>query len=385
MKKIFILGESNSVKSISEVVNACVEGYHIMRFSDFKQLVKSISVDKPQLIIAPYGLVQKAKFKSLILRYEFVPLIVYDCEITDEKKLKILYNADTVQCLRPPYDKESIIQTVRHALWQGLAKEELWDNQMDIAQQKFSLVRAQNIFMTVFVLCAAFILGFVFKDKVLVSRETLPVIATIPYGHISGMFIDDGNLWVCDWQTQCIYKNSVKKGGRYYRLDRAYSFPGIKFSGITLGEEFLWSLNPWERKIVKHKLDSRLTILSSYDTPGPNPTGIVYHDKHIWICDNATDKIYKLDEQNDVVRSYDAPGPNPIGIFSDGKTLWSADSETGKIYRHIMDDNLSTDFVFVPEIQDKISCITGDKNNIYIANEKENRIYRYAKEIITIQ
>ena len=51
----------------------------------------------------------------------------------------------------------------------------------------------------------------------------------------------------------------------------------------------------------------------------------------------------------------------------------------------IMDDNLLTDFVFVPEIQDKISCITGDKNNIYIANEKENRIYRYAKEIITIQ
>jgi hypothetical protein len=53
-------------------------------------------------------------------------------------------------------------------------------------------------------------------------------------------------------------------------------------------------------------------VIKVIKTPGPNPTGLAFDGKHLWLADNRLDKIFKIDPASgQVIKSFDSPGFHP--------------------------------------------------------------------------
>jgi len=377
VKILFLDGEQGS-KLYQALIS---EEYNIERFSSEKDLRGAVTVSKPQIVILHEftpGLANK-----LLTKYPFVPVVIYG-EFVKEKKINKLLKMGAARCLKAPFEKENIIPVIKEVLWRGLAKVELWDNQMTIAVSE----NRRRIFGNIFtcIVSIGIVIGLITtsKDKIFTVHSRLsPQIYTTPYSNPTGITLYGNALWICDWKTQNIYKHSIDND---FAIKGVYAFPEKRFSCITFAGGYLWSCAPWEKKFYKHKIDKHLEIIASYDSPGPNPLGMDFDGKYIWTCDNATDRIYQLaiDDGLKVVKSYHAPASNPVGIFCDDSNIWTVDSQTNRIYRHKLDGILSVDSVFIPPDYLKLSSIDGDNDYIWICAEKEAKIYKYPKKLLEI-
>ena len=79
-------------------------------------------------------------------------------------------------------------------------------------------------------------------------------------------------------------------------------------------------------------------MVSSFDSPGEDPTGLAWDGQYLWNADAAWPEpmIYKLDPSDGhVVSNFSSPGKAPKGLAWDGQYLWNADStsENEKIYK----------------------------------------------------
>ena len=84
-----------------------------------------------------------------------------------------------------------------------------------------------------------------------------------------------------------------------------------------------------------YELDSIGTVLSSFVTPGNNPTGLTFDGTNLWLADNNADTIYELDTAGNVLSSFSTASfgsTGAVGLTFDGTNLWLADQDTDTIY-----------------------------------------------------
>jgi hypothetical protein len=353
--------------------------YEVLKYSSGRELFRDVRARKPQAVVINEE--ASALRKKLLKKYPFLSLVLYG-ELSKEKKINRLLSGGVRGYLRPPFDGDSVTGAMKKVLWSGIAKEELWDDQLSIVSLENRQRRFGNVFTCLISL--GIVLGLLFgaNGRIFTSRG-IPYtrVYSTPYRNPTGLTLYGNSVWICDWKTQNIYRHSPDSN---FTIRGVYSFPEKRFSDLTFAAGYMWTCAPWDKKFYKHKLDANMDIVESFDSPGPNPMGLDFDGKYMWACDNSTDKIYQLslDENLEVVRSYDSPGSNPVGIFCDGSNIWTADSGTNRIYKQRLDDKLSVDSEFIVPDYIQISSIDGDSNYLWICSEKSSKIYRYPKKLL---
>lgn len=74
-------------------------------------------------------------------------------------------------------------------------------------------------------------------------------------------------------------------------------------------------------------------VIKVISTPGPNPTGLAWDGKCLWIADSRLDQILKIDPlSGKVIQSFESPGFHPEGLAWDGKFLWHVDAKEKMLY-----------------------------------------------------
>ncbi len=389
MDKIFLLDDGNYASRLEVAINE-LEEHELKKFNSLKELYNSIIQLKPQTILLDSKSANKHLAKKIIKFYPFIPVIIYgDFGKTPKKvnkTIKKFINSGFTDCFSAQLilNKESIILRMKEILWKGLAKEEIWQKEKNIAGSELKINFFRNIFASGITFCIILFASFVFKDRIFVDRIVSPRVYEIQYKNLSGLVLNRNILWTCNWQTQTIYKHLIRDN---LRIEQVFTFPELRFSGITFAGGYLWTIDPWQKKIYKHTLDNKLSIIKEYPSPGPNPTGITSDGKYIFICDNALNKIFvhKLDERLTIIKETVIPLENPTGIFSDGKYLWLVDTQTNRLFRYVLSDfELVVDSIFVPQNFEnfKISSIGGDNKYLWLASEKNGKIYKYPKEFL---
>jgi len=402
MINIFILSDSsvyadelfNTLISYEEPY---IEKYFVEKYTDEKELYKNIKKLMPQIIIIHES--AKKLIRKILNRYPFIPIIVYG-KFDKEKNIKKILKLGVTSCVKIPFNKENLLPVIKQTVWQSLAKQDLWNTQMSIADSdnriKFILTAVTYVASLAIVVGLVNVISHTSVREKLYYIPFLKWITTGPlyvqsyntqYNNPTGIALDKTKyLWICDWQTQNIYKHIINKN---FVVEKVFSFPETRFSAITLNEpeqNYIFSCDPWTKKIYKHDINENMKIISTYNSPGPSPTGIACFNKTIWVCDNSTAKIYQLDENCNIIKQYDAPGPNPVSICYDIENcLWSADSQTNKIYKHKLDEKLSVENVIVPPEYIKLTSIAVDKNYLWICSEKEKKIYKYPKSLLVMK
>ncbi len=193
----------------------------------------------------------------------------------------------------------------------------------------------------------------------------------ISHAHVSGLSMNDENLWVCDWFTQSVYKYGRREGE--FALLKSYTVPGFHFTGIALAGEYIYTCDSWKRMIYKHTLNESLTVEASYKSPGDNPSGLYYDGQSLWSCDGNTKKIYQhaLDDQLTVVAEYDSQSRFPVGLVRQGDILWYA-GVGGILYGHRLGDGFRLESsLTLPAAKDlpQISAFTMHGGKVLVAYE----------------
>ncbi|OGS20267.1 MAG: hypothetical protein A2252_11955 [Elusimicrobia bacterium RIFOXYA2_FULL_39_19] len=389
MNMMFLLDDKNYSKHIEEIISG-LEDSQVKKFLKARDMLKDMVLSKPQLIFINSKNAATAEVRKIMADFSFVPFISYGDfgkNIKSNKaNIRYLQNNGYSLCL-PAADivnKESAQAQIKNLLWQSLAKSELWEKQLDISKVERTGRFYRAVLTVVMTLAILSISGIATKDRFPLTRYVSPVIFTIPYLNISGISLSKNTLWTSDWQTQNIYKHKLNSE---LSIERVYSFPGIRISGLVVADGSLWTLDSWNKVIRKHNLDKRLSVSDQIVTPGSNPTGIAYNGKYIITIDNATDKLYihKIDEKLTVLKEYKLPQSNPIGLHADEKYIWIADAGANKIFCCTIDDfDLKVKNVFIPPDYEgyKFSSISGDEDYLWLASEKESKIFKYPKEML---
>lgn len=83
---------------------------------------------------------------------------------------------------------------------------------------------------------------------------------------------------------------------------------------------------------------SLFDIITEYDAPSNNTTGLVWVNNCLYTCDPTEDKIYKLDSQMNILNQYDAPYSDISGLLWDGQNIWCSNGTVKKIAK--LDQNM---------------------------------------------
>ncbi|HLD29171.1 MAG TPA: response regulator [bacterium] len=212
------------------------------------------------------------------------------------------------------------------------------------------------------------------------QKMFLPEISfSAPASNISGLFLDQKNLWSCDWFASMIYKHRMD---RRLTIEDQYPLKGIKPAGICRDGDYLWVVEAWKKKIYKFKLNAgQLEIVEEYPTPGITPSAIYFDGENIWSGDSSLGFVYKHDRNFKIVDSFKFAGTNPCSILKREDKLWIADTSSNKIYIYDVGGDIILRRVFVPRIYGKtnykISGLAGDDKSLWSCSEDSDKIYKH--------
>lgn len=124
--------------------------------------------------------------------------------------------------------------------------------------------------------------------------------------------------------------------GGSFTVVSSFDSPLPNPAGLTFDGTYLWNADGNYDKI--YKFDTSGGIVDSFDSPGGYPwarNGLAFDGTYLWTTytDSGEDKIYKLDTSGNIIDSFDSPGPGPSGLTFDGTYLWNVDFIREKIYK----------------------------------------------------
>jgi len=151
----------------------------------------------------------------------------------------------------------------------------------------------------------------------------------------------------------------------------SFDTPGPWAKGLTFDGTYLWHADNKNDKI--YKLDTSGNIIDSFDSPGGDPYGLAYDGTHLWNVDAGDDKIYKLDTSGNIIDSFDSPKDYPFGLTYDGAYLWHADYGTEKIYKLDTSGNIIDSFDSPDESPYGLAY---DGTHLWNADTKNDKIYK---------
>lgn len=99
--------------------------------------------------------------------------------------------------------------------------------------------------------------------------------------------------------------------------------------GITVGAGALWISDALAD--IVHKVNpTTLNEISSFPTPGSEPTGIAFDGNHLWLVDPYFQNIYQLDTSGNVVSNFSVPNEFRSGLEWQGAGMWT-NTDTNKV------------------------------------------------------
>jgi len=186
-----------------------------------------------------------------------------------------------------------------------------------------------------------------------------------------------------DWVTQSV--TLLGPGMKPIRLVR---LPGTHIMGMAVAGDFLYLCDAWKKVIQKRRLDDKLTLVGTYPSPGPSPSGLYHDGTYLWSADSGLSMIYQHNPVNmNVLANFAAPGTAPVALFRKRNELYSADAETRKVYLHRLDQALSIEEVLslpaLAEGEEPLATFTWKDHHFWLARDGRDILYKRAESSFT--
>lgn len=202
-----------------------------------KDIVKNIASAKPRLaVISSKYLKCALKIKK---RWNFLPVIIAG-DLKPRKAKKILSKGITL--IKPPYLVDEITAVLANTAAKSIARVELWDN-IKVKRYNTNVIIAAAAVISMLM----FAIPYMPQPDVRSYFAQKTVSSPTPYLQPTNIAFDGKDIWTCDWFGQSIYKH--EQGGKM-KLLRIFNFPGKHFAAITWADGYLWSIDPWRKKLT---------------------------------------------------------------------------------------------------------------------------------------
>ena len=152
------------------------------------------------------------------------------------------------------------------------------------------------------------------------SRDTIVVLTEIP----------DSLSRTGSRQVFMTYQDQL--GSIYRRED----FTGTLARGLAFDGEFLWSCGDEQAGgSLLYKIEPETCkVKEAFPTSGHRPCGVSWDGENIWVVDRDSGHLDRFDvEDGTITRSVFAPGFSPYGMAHVDRHSWISDTATGRLYR----------------------------------------------------
>jgi len=118
---------------------------------------------------------------------------------------------------------------------------------------------------------------------------------------------------------------------------------------------------------------------TSFATPAPCPTGLVFCGKNLWVADRKTDSLYAIKpEDGTISKAISAPGYQPVGLAWDGKYLWCLDNEENLIFK--IDPQTGIALKTIPSPSTSPKALAWDGKFLWVADNLAREINKISTE-----
>jgi len=146
------------------------------------------------------------------------------------------------------------------------------------------------------------------------------------------------NRWLSvDWMDGRIFELNPADGLKFLQ-----AFPNSFTTGISAGDNCLWSTDAFNRRCYKHD-PKTFAVLASFPTPGPSPSAVYWDGASLWLADKKTRRVYKylnLHGNGTSLIYYQLLETEPVGIWRTNDLLWALDRAKKTIRRYRVDKEL---------------------------------------------
>jgi CheY-like chemotaxis protein/sugar lactone lactonase YvrE len=285
--------------------------------------------------------------------------------------------------INKPFKFEEVLQAVEAAIKAIPAKKRL--------MPKIALPLPSPAFMRIvtrigLAAAACAVLGGIahFGMKYIAQHATAEEYS-ISYANPAGMCWIGSDLWVSDWVSGNIYCHKKDWKNKKFTIDSVHKTYNPQPTGLTFDGRDVWSCNPVEKKIYRHRVASPGDIVASLDIPGVNASGLYADGADLWITDTEAGKIfkYKTNMGSSSVETFESPTRNPCGIFKEGNYFYIGDYRTGRIYK-ASSGNFAAIVVYeIPGFEqgkDKLAGLAWDGETVWLCYDGIPKIFCYRLE-----
>jgi hypothetical protein len=297
----------------------------ILTVDDHKVIVaeKGLSIrgfvnDNPDTVMidAVYGaaMIEETK-KGLPNKPIICVLPSYDARLALE-----MMKAGAFDCIYPPFRKSGVIPVVEHAVGKSGPPK------AGAGPKPITWKTHKKFFYAGGVVLACLLLAAV------LFKPAKPMKFDLPYNDPTAIVCDAGEMWISNWYTQSIYRYKATEDG--LELKKSFYFSDFGPTALAKYDNYIWSLGN-DLTLRQHMLNDNLDVVRTYKLTGHTPTGMVFINNNLWICDSAAKKFFQFIISNGLVlvNTYETGLQSPVGICWDGSSIWTVDAATNKLYR----------------------------------------------------
>lgn len=203
---------------------------------------------------------------------------------------------------------------------------------------------------------------------------------TLPSNHPTALVWMGDRLLSADWFTQTVTEHRLK--GKSFEFVRSVKLPQSHISGLAAAGERVYLADSWKKVIEVRRLDASLSLIESFPSPGPVPSGLFWDGRYLWSSDASTGRFYQHDPTSGltVLASYKSPGKTPAGMHKDAQYFWSADADSRALYQHRLDNELRTVARYsLPALDagnQTLSCFAIRGSDVWLGRDGLSRLVR---------
>ncbi|MBI4803274.1 MAG: hypothetical protein HY796_12205 [Elusimicrobia bacterium] len=175
------------------------------------------------------------------------------------------------------------------------------------------------------------------SPPVIIRKQKAPDLPASPANHQVGL-VYYGNRWLSvDWMDGRIFELNATTG-----LKLLQAFPNSFTTGLSAGNNCLWSTDAFNRRCYKHD-PKTFAILASFPAPGPSPSAVYWDGSSLWLADKETRRAYKyLNIQGSATALIHYPllEAEPVGLWRSDDLLWVLDRSGKSVRRYRVDKEL---------------------------------------------